>query len=140
MRGTDHGYYPASHGRVDHAPEAESSVLRPGGGDGGAAMKATAILKDFNESFFSGIIRLSSGEVSSLRGTGFDLLDARGQWNACLEQSYGSKPRIPVKIGDGSFRARMELHDLMQRPHEINASRSPRVGYTLVTFIFQATP
>ena len=101
-------------------------------------MKATAILKDFSESFYSGVVRYSDGTICpTMKGTGFDLLDADGQWTACEAQSYGTRPRIPVKIGDGSFRDRMELRDILQSPHITTATRSPRRGYTLVTFIFE---
>ena len=100
-------------------------------------MKATAILRDFAESFFTGIIRYSDGSVSSVKGVGFDLMDSREKWEYCLKESvaYGSgKPRIPVKIGDGSFRDRVELNQILQGPHKVECSIAPRRGYLLATF------
>lgn len=104
-------------------------------------MKATAILRDFAESFFTGIIRYSDGSISSAEGVGFDLLPDREKWEYCLKESvvYGSgKPRIPVKIGDGSFRDRVDLNQLLRASYEVQCTLAPRRGYILVTFEFKA--
>ena len=104
------------------------------------SMKATAILRDFSESFFTGIIRFSDGTVSDLKGTGFDLMSPREKWEHCRREStpYGSgKPRIPVKIGNGSFRDQVDLNTILQGPHEITCTVAPRRGYLLATFDFR---
>lgn len=49
----------------------------------------------------------------------------------------GGKPRIPVKIGDGSIRDRVDLHAITQGPHTIACEVSPRRGYLLATFEFR---
>ena len=103
-------------------------------------MKATAILRDFAESFFTGIIKYSDGTISSSKGVGFDLLSDREKWEHCLKESvaYGSgKPRIPVKIGDGLFRDRVDLNQLLRAPHEVTCTLAPRRGYILATFEFK---
>jgi hypothetical protein len=103
--------------------------------------KATAILKDFSESFFSGEIRYSDGTLSSEKGAGFDLVDAAGKRRICSERSYaphgGGRPRIPVKIGNGSFRDQVELNQLTRGPFEVTCEVAPRRGYLLATFEFQ---
>ena len=104
-------------------------------------MKATAILRDFSESFFTGAIRYSDGSISSAKGVGFDLLSGREKWEYCLKESvaYGSgKPRIPVKIGNGSFRDRVDLNMFLRTPHEVACTLAPRRGYILATFEFRA--
>lgn len=103
-------------------------------------MKATAILRDFHESFFTGILKYSDGSISNVKGVGFDLMDAREKWEHCLKDSttYGSgKPRIPVKIGDGSFRDRVDLNAILRVPYEVKCTLSTRRGYILVTFEFR---
>lgn len=100
-------------------------------------MKATAILRDFAESFFTETIRYSDGSISSVKGVGFDPLSDREKWEYCLKESvaYGSgKPRIPVKIGNGSFRDRVDLNQLLRTPHEVTCTLAPRRGYILATF------
>ena len=104
-------------------------------------MKATAILKDFSESFFSGVITYSDGTISSERGAGWDLADAAGKWEICRERCGtphgGGKARIPVKIGDGSFRDQVELNQILRGPFIVTCETSPRRGYILATFEFE---
>lgn len=99
-------------------------------------MKATAILRDFSDSFWTGEIRYSNGELSSFRGTGWNFLSDAERWAHCLAESTGNNPRIPVKIGNGSFRDRFDLNHLCRQPHSIQCVVSPRRGYKLATFTF----
>jgi hypothetical protein len=103
-------------------------------------MRVTAILRDFPESFFTGEIRYSDGSLSSVKGDGWDLLDAAGKWRVCLDKQAGygdAKARIPLKVGDGSFRDRVELTQICREPHTTTCEVAPRRGYLLATFDFQ---
>lgn len=44
--------------------------------------------------------------------------------------------RFPMKVGNGSFRDRVELNSMIKGPHTITFKLEPRRGYKLATFAF----
>ena len=87
-------------------------------------MKATAIIRNVTDEFWSGF---GSSVV------GFDNLSARQQFDLCCGAT-GRDMGISVKLGDGSFRDRVELNSLVNGGCSVSSTKSPRRGYTLVTF------
>ena len=94
-------------------------------------VKITAIVKDVSSEFWKG--------SPILHDVGVDNMDPREQLEY-LEDWFAPKggcerPRTsPIKIGDGSFRARMELHDIRKHPHTVTSTKGLRRGYVLMTF------
>ena len=87
-------------------------------------MKATAIIKDKGEQFWSGFGSLIIG---------FDSKTPMEQFLFCAGPD-GAAVGITTKIGDGTFRDRMKFHDLTQVPFSVTSEKHPRRGYTLVEF------
>lgn len=90
-------------------------------------MKGTFILKDLSEKFFSGF------EFGGEHVTGLDELPDVEK----LKHLFGPRCRdlqITSKIGNGSFRDRVELNQLMRGPFQATYKLEPRRGYKLATF------
>ena len=86
-------------------------------------MKATYILKDKSDSYIDSIKRMEALEA----------------FRYLAEQSHGQYAyNVSQKIGNGSFRDKVELNQIMRRD-VVQAwfSFAPRKGYILVTFTIQ---
>lgn len=81
-------------------------------------MKVTAILRNFADEWLEDLAKLSAVEL-------FEKLE---------KMSFDK--RVPLQVGGGSFRDRLELNQLRRGPHDIKAKIEPRRGYKLATFSF----
>ena len=86
-------------------------------------MKTTVILKDFTDDFYNGV-----GE--SIKG----LLNMTDEEKFAYLTNLGHQKRVSVKIGDGSFRDRVELNGMLRSPCKYTFKLEPRRGYKLATF------
>ena len=86
-------------------------------------MKATATLHDLWDSFYAELSLLTPAEqFARLNKLRIDLPHC-----------------IKVKIGNDSFRDRVDLNSLLKRPHTVTSKIEPRRGYKLATFNFEST-
>lgn len=87
-------------------------------------MRVTFILKDLTDTFFEGT---GDGRIVGLN----NMSDAD-------KFSYLNKRHIdlkmPMKVGSGAFRDKVELNQLLRSPKSIQYKLEPRKGYRLATF------
>jgi hypothetical protein len=89
-------------------------------------MKATAILKDKTEAFYHGN-QAEGGTVPA-----FLALPPVDQFSTVCRLAL--EKRATVKIGNGSFRDRVEANQILRGPHRVTFKLEPRRGYKLATF------
>ena len=80
-------------------------------------MKVTVILKDLTDSFYAKLLAMSGNEA-------FDYL---------TKSATSRDLRFPVKVGDGSFRDRVELNSAMRFNPPVRLTVEARCGYKLAT-------
>ena len=80
-------------------------------------MKVTVILKDLTESFYAKLFAMSGNEA-------LDYL---------TKSATARDLRFPVKVGNGSFRDRVELNSAMRANPPVTMTVEPRLGYKLAT-------
>jgi hypothetical protein len=86
-------------------------------------MKVTATLHDLTDIFYDDLRLLTpSDQFAKLNKLRIDLPHC-----------------IKLKIGNASFRDRVDLNSLMKRPHTVTSKIEPRRGYKLMTFNFEVT-
>jgi hypothetical protein len=85
-------------------------------------MKTTFILKDFSDVFYDG--------SESIVG----LLTMPDNEKFKRLTKMANEKRITMKIGDGSFRDRVELNQITRTPCRYTFKLEPRRGYKLATF------
>jgi hypothetical protein len=86
-------------------------------------MKATSTLHNLTDSFYADLQLLTpSDQFSKLNKLRIDLPHC-----------------IKLKIGNDSFRDRVDLNSLMKRTHTVTSKIEPRRGYKLMTFNFEET-
>lgn len=86
-------------------------------------MKCTAILRDFSAVFYDGGHGIPS----------FLAMEPRAQFERLVEMG---NERAPLKIGNGSFRDRVELNQIRRGNCLVTFKLEPRRGYKLATFEF----
>jgi hypothetical protein len=85
-------------------------------------MKATFIIKDMDEPFYQKIQSLPPLE----------------QFNYLNKHAFADlKHAVKMKIGNGSFRDRVDLNSMLKVPCDIDYKIEPRKGYKLATFEFR---
>lgn len=88
-------------------------------------IKATVIIKDVSEVFFNGMGESIIGLMNMSDADKFTHLNKQ-------------QDRFPMKIGNGSFRDRVDLNSMIKHTHTIAFKIEPRRGYKLATFTFTA--
>ena len=89
-------------------------------------MKITFILKDLTEAFYEGgTYSIGLKRLNDFEKFLFLLYYARNNY-------FG----ITCKIGNGSFRDKVEFNQTMRKNYILSFSLEPRRGYKLATFIF----
>lgn len=91
-------------------------------------MKATAILKDLSEVYFNG----NGGSIVGL-------LNVPDADKLAYLQRSAQDLQITFKVGNGSFRDKVELNQILREPHSTSFKLEPRRGYKLATFEFLKT-
>ena len=86
-------------------------------------IKVTVIIKDVTDAFFEGVGESIIGLLNMTDADKFTHL------NKQLE-------RFPMKIGNGSFRDKVDLNSMVKGSHNITFKLEPRRGYKLATFTF----
>ena len=86
-------------------------------------IKVTVIIKDVTDAFFEGMGDSIIGLLNMTDADKFTHL------NKQLE-------RFPMKIGNGSFRDKVDLNSMIKGSHTITFKLEPRRGYKLATFTF----
>jgi hypothetical protein len=83
-------------------------------------MKVTYTLKDLTEFWYAKIKEMSTQEL----------------FTYLAKQANGGDLRhlIKQKVGNGSFRDKVELNQLVRAGHEMSFKLEPRKGYKLATF------
>jgi len=89
-------------------------------------MRATAIIRNVSEQFWTGF-----GDHVK----GFDNMTPEEQFHFC---SRGDWKNVSLKIGNNSFRDRVDLNELIRKPYTVTVNKLPRRGYMLVEFLFSA--
>ena len=89
-------------------------------------MKATVILKDFTEQFYTGT---EGGSIVGLLN-----MDNAAKFELC--RRLAGEKRATMKIGTGQFRDAVELNAMRRSPCTITFKLEPRKGYKLATFEF----
>ena len=89
------------------------------------SIKVTVIIKDVTDAFFEGV-----GESI----VGLNNMSDADKFTHLNKHAFG----FPMKIGNGSFRDRVDLNTMIKRPHTIAYKLEPRRGYKLATFTFTA--
>lgn len=87
-------------------------------------MKVTFILKDLAAAFYEG------GSYS----LGLNNLNDFEKFLYLKDRAARKELNISIKIGNGSFRDRVELNQKLRESININYKLEPRVGYKLATF------
>jgi len=88
-------------------------------------MKVTVIIKDKTEQFFTGF-----GDSI----IGLNNLDDKEKFDYLLNKGVEPHSGITTKIGNGSFRDRVELNQLRRKCPRFDYKLENRKGYKLVTF------
>ena len=94
-------------------------------------MKITVIVKNVSSEFWKGSPILHDAGVDNMEPR--EQLEFLENWFAPAGGCQRSK-NPPIKVGDGSFRARVDLYEIRKHPYTVTATKSPRRGYTLMTF------
>ena len=83
-------------------------------------MKITATIKDKSDCFYEKL----------------DAMSARESFDYLTKNAYGTYAihGLSLKIGNGSFRDKVDLNSLIRSPVTMTYKREPRRGYYLVTF------
>lgn len=89
-------------------------------------MKVTFILKDLSEQFFHGFGSSIRGLLNMSDAEKLDYLT-----NRCRDL------QVKQKVGNGSFRDRVDYNALVKQPHRIAFKLEDRRGYRLATFEVQ---
>jgi hypothetical protein len=86
-------------------------------------MKATSTLHNLTDRFYDDLQLLTpSDQFAKLNKLRIDLPHC-----------------IKLKIGNDSFRDRVDLNSLMKRTHTVTSKIEPRRGYNLMTFNFEVS-
>jgi len=88
-------------------------------------MKITVIIKDVTEQFFTGM----EGYFAGLNN-----LDNKEKFDYLLNKSVDKTLNITAKIGNGSFKDRVELNQLRRKCPRFEYKLENRKGYKLATF------
>ena len=89
-------------------------------------MKTTAIFRDLSEQFWNGF-----GELIPA----FAAQSPLAQFQRAETLAHEMPRNVSLKIGNGSFRDRMEWNQLLRDSRDkISATIEPRKGYKLITF------
>ena len=92
-------------------------------------MKATFIVKNVTQEFYTGF-------GSSI--VGIDNMPPRERFHYLNKKAAEGALEISLKIGNGSFRDRVELNQLLRKEElRIDYKDEPRRGYRLLTFEFE---
>lgn len=94
------------------------------------AMKATFILKGLSHDFYHGCTLHGHTYPAFLE------LDNAGKWARLSDMAHKPEYDVSIKVGNGSFRDRVELNALLRNPNIVTCTLEPRKGYKLVTFEF----
>lgn len=86
-------------------------------------IKVTVIIRDVTDAFFEGVGDSIIGLLNMTDADKFSYLNKRSG-------------RFPMKIGNGSFRDKVDLNSMIKGPHTITFNLEPRRGYKLATFTF----
>lgn len=89
-------------------------------------MKVTFILKNLTDEFFEGT---PSGSIVGL----MSMSDAEKLKKLLTHQTDS----IKLKIGNGSFRDRVEFNQILRAPRSLSFRLEPRRGYRLATFLVE---
>ena len=85
-------------------------------------MKITVILKDKSDAFYNGNERI----------VGLLQMDDVKKFQRLNELVF--EGRATSKVGNGSFRDKVELNQILRKPRTIHFKLEPRKGYKLATF------
>jgi hypothetical protein len=88
-------------------------------------MKVTAILKDLTDVFYTG----NGGSIA-----GFLNKTDKEKFEFLTKGAHARDLGIKVKIGNDSFRDKVELNQIIRKDYAIEFKIEPRKGYKLVTF------
>lgn len=88
-------------------------------------MKVTVIIKNVSEQFFTGIDDYFAG---------LNNLDNKEKFNYLLNKSVEKTLNVTAKIGNGSFRDKVELNQLLRKCPRFDYKLENRKGYKLATF------
>lgn len=88
-------------------------------------MKVTFIIKDVSEAFFEGV-------GSSIKG--LNNMDDREKFTYLNKTALEKCLNIKMKIGNDSFRDRVELNQTLRNVKSLSYKIEPRKGYKLATF------
>ena len=88
-------------------------------------MKVTAIIKDVNDQFFSG----NGGSI-----VGLNNLDDKEKFDYLMNKGVSPGSGITTKVGNGSFRDKVELNQIRRNCPRFTYKLEFRKGYQLATF------
>lgn len=88
-------------------------------------MKVTFILRDLSDDFFQGRGDSLPGLINMPDPDKFSHLSALAHRHPSI---------WPMKIGNGSFRDRVELNQILRRSPSVSFTLSPRKGYQVAFF------
>lgn len=83
-------------------------------------MKCTIILQNLTDAFYEELA----------------LYMPKTKWNRINNLSKQLPHCISIKIGNGSFRDKVEFNNMLRHKKDIEFKLEPRRGYKLATFIF----